>query len=107
MRFEKSFKILFRESMTMVLEINIIWQSKHIKVYNILKGISTSVTIYIDTKHCGLEKCNGRATLTIESWKDCRGRVGLSFHLDVYGIEGMVGEKIVNSIFGGVASPGL
>jgi hypothetical protein len=52
-------------------------------------------------KHCGLEYCNDRVALTIETWKGCKGRVGLSFHWDVNGIEEMVGEKMVSSSFGG------
>jgi len=47
-----------------------------------------------------LEQCNVRAALVIESWKDWTRRVGLSFHWDACGIEGMVGEKIVNFNFG-------
>jgi len=104
-RFEKSFKILFKESMTMVLGTNMIWQSKHNKLYNILKGINAPITVYIDTKHYGLEQCNGRAALATESWKDCSGRVGLSFHWDVYGIEAMVGEKMISSVLVGLQAP--
>jgi len=37
----------------------------------------------------------------MKSWKDYRGRVGLSFHRDLFNIERMVGEKIVRSDFDG------
>jgi len=33
--------------------------------------------------------------------------VGLFSHRDVFGIEGMVEEKMVSSSFGGAASPGM
>jgi len=57
-----------------------------------------------------LEQCNVRASLATESCKDCKERVELSFHWDAFGIEGMVGEKMVSSDLeghGGAASPRL
>jgi hypothetical protein len=74
--------------------------------YNILKGINVLVIVYIDTKHRGLEQCNGRAPLTTKSWKDCRGW-GCLFYWDACGIEGMVREKMVSSSFGGATGPEL
>jgi hypothetical protein len=50
-----------------------------------------------------LKQCNDEVALATESWKDCRRRVGLSFHYDTFGIEGMVGEGMVSSDFGGAA----
>jgi len=62
-----------------------------IYVINIMIFIIINIiTVYLDTKHCGLKQCNDRAALAIESYKDCRGRVGLFFHWDAFDIEGMV-----------------
>jgi hypothetical protein len=76
-------------------------------LYNILKEISASITVYLDTKHCRLEQCNGKPALAIESFKDSVGEVRLSFCWDAFGIERMVGEKMVNSSFGGARGPGI
>ena len=64
-------------------------------LYNILKGISASITIYINTKHYGLEQCNDRVAVAIatKSCKDNRGWACL-FLWDAYVIEGMVEEKM-------------
>jgi hypothetical protein len=48
------------------------------------------ITVYLDTKYCELEQCNDKVVLIIESCKDCRGMVWLSFHWDAFGIERMV-----------------
>jgi len=48
-----------------------------------------------------LEQCNDRIALATERCKNCRRRVGLSFHLDAFDIKEMVLEKIVNANFGG------
>jgi len=48
-----------------------------------------------------LEQCNSKATLATGSWKNCKGRVGLSFHWDAFGIEGIDEEKMVSFDFGG------
>ena len=69
---------------------------------NILKGLSALLTVYLDTKHCRLEQCNG-PTLAIKSCKGNGGGVGLSFHWDAFGIEGVDEDKMVSSSFGGVA----
>jgi hypothetical protein len=73
---------------------------------NILKGLSAPVTVYIDTKHCGLEQCNGSPALDIKSCKGGRGGMGLSFRWGAFGIEGLVGEKMVSTSFGEAASHG-
>jgi len=57
--------------------------------------------VHQDSWHCGLEQCNDRIALATERCKNCRRRVGLSFHLDAFDIKEMVLEKIVNANFGG------
>ncbi|KAJ6987670.1 hypothetical protein NC653_020808 [Populus alba x Populus x berolinensis] len=59
------------------------------------------ITIYLDTKYCRLEQCNGKAALATKSFKECMGRMRLYFHWDAFCIEWMVKEKMITSIFGG------
>jgi hypothetical protein len=59
------------------------------------------ITVYLDIKYGELEQCNDKVVLIIESCKDCRGMVWLSFHWDAFGIERMVWQKIVCANFGG------
>ena len=73
---------------------------------NILKGLSASVTVYIDTKHCGLKQCNGSPALDTKSCNGSGGGMGLSFCWGAFGIKGMVREKIVSTTFGGAAGHG-
>jgi hypothetical protein len=75
--------------------------------HNILKGLSAPVTVYLDTKHCGLKQCNSRPALATQSCKGSGGRVGLSFCWDAFDIERKVEEKMVSSSFGGVAGRGM
>jgi hypothetical protein len=49
-------------------------------MYNILKRLSASLTIYLDLKHCELEQCNGSPALATKSYKGNGGGVELSFH---------------------------
>jgi len=39
-------------------------------LHNILKGLGAPITVYIDTKHCELEQCNGSLALDTKSCKD-------------------------------------
>ena len=50
--------------------------------------------------------CLPRLALATESCKGSRVRVGLSFCRDAFGIEKMVGEKMISSSFGGATGPG-
>jgi hypothetical protein len=89
------------------VELSFYWDAFDIeglswKLYNILKGLSALLTVYLDTKYCRLEQCNG-PTLATKSCKGNGGRVGLSFHWDAFGIEVVDEDKMVSSSFGGVA----
>jgi hypothetical protein len=48
-----------------------------------------------------LEQCNDKDALATERCKDCKGRVGLSFYWDAFGIKDMVWKKTVSANFGG------
>jgi len=39
-------------------------------LHNILKGFGAPITVYINTKHCELEQCNGSLALDTKSCKD-------------------------------------
>jgi len=54
-----------------------------------------------------LEQCNDRDSLATKSCKDCKGRVGLSFHWDAFGIKGIVHEKTASVNFGIAVGPRL
>ena len=49
-------------------------------LYNILKGLTIPLTVYLELKHCGLKQCNGNLTLATKSCKGSGGGVGFSFH---------------------------
>jgi len=53
-----------------------------------------------------LEQYNSSPTLDTKSCKDNGRGVGLSFRWGAFGIEGMVGEKMVSTSFDGAASHG-
>jgi len=73
-----------------------------IKIHCIVDWNSISKShVHQDSWHCGLEQCNDRDALATERCKDCRGRVGLSFYWDVFGIKDMVWKKTVSANFGG------
>jgi len=38
------------------------------KLYNILKALSASLIVYLDTDYCGLEHCNDRVVLAKETY---------------------------------------
>jgi hypothetical protein len=67
----------------------------------ILKGLDTPLTVYLDSKHCGLKQCNDNPTLAIKSCKGNREGVRMSFHCDAFDIKGMIKEKMVTSSFDG------
>jgi hypothetical protein len=71
------------------------------KLYNILKGISISIIVYLDLKHYELEQCNGSSALTTKSCKGSRIGLELSFHWDAFGIAWMDEKKMTTSSFGG------
>jgi hypothetical protein len=73
---------------------------------NILKELSAPVTIYIDTKHCGLEQYNGSLAFDIKSCKGRRGGMGLSFRWGAFDIERLIEEKMVSTSFGEASSHG-
>jgi len=73
------------------------------KLYNILKGISISIIVYLDLKHYKLERYNYSSALTTKSCKDNRGGLELSFHWDAFGIEWMDKKKMTTSSFDGAA----
>jgi len=50
-----------------------------ILLYNLLKGIDVSVTVYLDTKHCEFEQCNDRTTLPQRVGKTAREGLGCLF----------------------------
>jgi hypothetical protein len=50
-------------------------------MYNILKRLSASLTIYLDLKHCELKQCNSSSAFAIKSCKGSGEGVGLSFSL--------------------------
>jgi hypothetical protein len=63
-------------------------------MYNILKRLSASLTIYLDLKHCELEQCNGSLALAIKSCKGSGEEVGLSFSLGLHlALNGWLGRK--------------
>jgi hypothetical protein len=63
-------------------------------MYNILKRLSASLTIYLDLKHCELEQCNGSPALAIKSCKGSGEEVGLSFSLGLHlALNGWLGRK--------------
>jgi hypothetical protein len=80
--------------------------SQNCILHNILKWLSISITVYIDTKHYELKQCNDNSTLDTKSCKGGGERVGLSFWWSAFGLEGMVGKKITSTSFGGAASHG-
>jgi hypothetical protein len=58
---------------------------------------SALVSVYIDTKHCGLEQCNSSLALDTKSCKDSRCGMRLSSRWGAFGIEGMIEEKMVST----------
>ena len=49
--------------------------------------LSAPLTVYLNSKHCGLEQCNDNSVLATKSCKDSGRGVGLSFHYDAFSIE--------------------
>jgi len=63
-------------------------------MYNILKGLSAPLIVYLDLKYRGLEQCNGSPTLAIKSCKGSGEGVGLSFSLRLHlTLNGWLGRK--------------
>jgi len=50
-----------------------------------------------------LKQCNGNSVIATKSCKGNGGGLGLSFHWNTFGIEGMDEEKMITSSFGGAA----
>jgi len=69
------------------------------KLYNILKGLSASLTVYQDTDYCGSEQCNDRVVLAKKELVKHAVKVRLSFSRGAFDIERMIEEKIVSSDF--------
>jgi hypothetical protein len=74
-----------------------------IKIYCTVdwNGVIKSL-VHRDSWYCRLKQCNNRVVLTTEKYKDCRGRVGLFFYWNAFGIKNIVWEKIINVNFSGV-----
>ena len=62
-------------------------------LYNILKGIIALVTVYLDTKHCGLQQYNGRVALPQRVGKTVGGEWGCLFIGMHLALKGWLGRK--------------
>jgi hypothetical protein len=62
-------------------------------INNIVKGYSAPITIYLGSKHCELEQCNGSSAFATNSCKGNEREMGLSSHESAFDIKRMVGEN--------------
>jgi len=59
-------------------------------LYNILKELHVSITVYFNIKLRGLKQYNYTTVLITKSSKGCKGRVRLSFNWDIFDIKKII-----------------